>query len=165
MTSEEERERRLERLRQGSIEYLKQAIDTQKHLTTLCAGSLVLIGTFLIDIYSGVALKKEVMDLPIVKGLVAFLPFLKEVMHFSIIKGLVAFSFLCFIGCLVLSVWLIGRFRRRILEVAEIADSCLETFIHSPEFRDRVIRYTALWAFSLALASFGLSVVLTGSLL
>jgi len=41
-----------ERLRQGLLDYYKVAVDRQKLLTSLNAGALVLIGTFLSDIFS-----------------------------------------------------------------------------------------------------------------
>jgi hypothetical protein len=53
-------EEQYDRLRQGLLEYFKVAIDVHKHLTTLCAGSLVLMGTFLKDIFSDTELRTSV---------------------------------------------------------------------------------------------------------
>jgi hypothetical protein len=125
LTTEEERQ--YERLRQALLEYLNSAIDTQKNLATLCAGSLVLIGTFLKDIFSATALECECMS-----G--------------SIIKLLIVLSFLFFTASLGASAWLIGRFRTRLFEVAKAAgsptrDDNLEKLIGSPDVIQRKLRY------------------------
>ena len=87
----------VERRRQALLDYFKLSHDTQKHLTTLTAGSIVLISTFLKDIFpkgkNGILL----IGMPIIV--------------------LIAVSFFCF-GCSLLgATWLLGRYSTHTLKV------------------------------------------------
>jgi hypothetical protein len=129
-----------ERLRQGLVEYVKVATDTQKHLTTLSAGSLVLIGTFLKDIFSATTLDVEWMGV-------------------SIIKWLIALSFLFFVVSLVVSAWLIGRFRGLLVSAAK-GEKDFQALTNLPAITQRYTRYAAFFSFALGLALFGFAVVI-----
>src|SRR5215217_5943542 len=77
-------------------ESYKVILDVIKQLTTLNAGSIVVIGTFLSDIF------------PTEQGTLAVGPFL---------KGLIAASFVCFGVSLLLSTFLMSYFSRVINEM------------------------------------------------
>jgi hypothetical protein len=87
----------MDRRRQALLDYFKLSHDTQKHLTTLTAGSIVLISTFLKDIFPKSKNGTLLIGMPI--------------------KVLIAVSFFCF-GCSLLgSTLLLGRYSTRALEV------------------------------------------------
>jgi hypothetical protein len=125
----------MERERQALLEYFKLSHDSQKHLTTLTAGSIVLISTFLKDIFPKTKNGTLLIGMPI--------------------KVLIAVSFICF-GCsLLAATWLLGRYSTRTLEV---------TSAPGPDFGERevvrrIARATAFSGFWLGLAFFGLAVL------
>jgi hypothetical protein len=135
-------------LRQGLLEYFKVATGVQKHLTTLSAGSLVLIGTFLRDIFSNKALRLEFLGLPVTK----------------IFIGL---SFLFFVISLGISTWLIGRYRAVIFRVVRTTEesekdhkAMLKHLTMWPDKYRRVGRYATSMSLLLGLFMFSVAVML-----
>jgi hypothetical protein len=86
-----------EQLRHGFLEYFKVAIDVNKHLTTLCAGSLVLIGTFLKDI------------------------FLPHELSLPVMQVLIGLSFFFLSSSLIVAALLVGQYRGAFFRVAKFA--------------------------------------------
>jgi hypothetical protein len=132
-----------ERLAKGRIEGYKQTQDSQKHLTTLSAGSIVLIATFLSDIF------------PKAEGVL-----LIE----SDVKWLVAISFGMFAISIALSSWLLIHLP---IVVERIGD--IDINIPMNQYKKRVLtqlkysfqlRYWTFVAFLLGMFSFGVAVLL-----
>jgi hypothetical protein len=118
-------------------ESIKLAFDSFKHLSTLNAGSIVLIGTFLKDIFPS-----ENGALAVGLG----------------IKALIAISFAGFGSSLALAVWTTHRYTRlldRFVRSTLDLDRAEKANLESP------VRVMALWFFWIGLFCFGLAVLIT----
>ena len=102
-----------ERVRQGLLDYYKVAVDRQKLLTSLNAGALVLIGTFLSDIFS-----KSDLNL--------LLPIIGVPIGVFVVLSLLFFGI-----SLLVCTWLIEMYNRAILRLTEHLTTRSEVSVRS----------------------------------
>jgi hypothetical protein len=131
----------LRREQEAVLEYYKQAHDTQKSLATLSAGAIVLIGTFLRDIFPKT----------IGGGLSAGLP-----TKLLITKLLIAASILCFGVSLITSSYKIRDYTKRHIRTALMDEGSFKRFkqkyfVRAPKKRDSSDKGAAVlfWLFNL----------------
>jgi hypothetical protein len=128
-------ERRLD----AQLEYFKQAHDTQKHMGTLSAGAIVIIGTFLKDIFPKTPAGVLDVSLPT--------------------KLLIAAAFLCFGICLAASVYLLRIYPLRYRETGWMEHIDNPNMPAPPVAQE--IRPIGLYAFPIGLAFFAIAVLVT----
>jgi hypothetical protein len=146
-----------QRLRQGMVEYFTAAIDSVKHLTTLSAGAIVLIATFLSDVFTRRDLAYSWMGVSI--------------------NTLIILSLLSFGISLGASLWLIWKYRVVIFRVTKNLErplkgkpiwysrerelnthiDVLNYLTKYPDYVRRVLVWLSPISFLLGLAFFGLA--------
>ncbi len=128
-----------ERHLEAQLEYFKQAHDTQKHMDTLSAAAIVLIGTFLRDIFPETSAGVLDVVLPV--------------------KLLIAAAFVCFGICLAVSVYLLRIYPLRYRDTARMEHTSHPNMPAPPIARE--VRPIGLYSFPIGLACFAIAVLAT----